>query len=136
MSRLYIIGPVTGVEDDNRPEFEQAFWELNGVGHATATPFMADGMCLANDWGSCMLASVHELTNLRNVPAKGGRLGTVAPFYDGVAMLDGWEQSKGATIEHDLAVALGIPCRPWREWLSAEGGEPCPTQASGGAGAA
>lgn len=38
--------------------------------------------------------------------------------YDGIAMLDGWEDSKGATIEHDLAEALGIPCKPWREWLN------------------
>ena len=35
----------------------------------------------------------------------------------GIAMLDGWEDSKGARIEHDLAEALGIPCKPWREWL-------------------
>jgi len=32
-------------------------------------------------------------------------------------MLDGWEKSRGARIEHDLAEALGIPCKPWREWL-------------------
>ena len=35
----------------------------------------------------------------------------------GIAMLDGWEQSKGARIEHALASALGIECRPWRECL-------------------
>lgn len=39
------------------------------------------------------------------------------PHYDGIAMLDGWEDSRGARIEHDLAMSLGIECRPWREWL-------------------
>lgn len=34
-----------------------------------------------------------------------------------IAMLDGWEQSRGARIEHNLAKALGIECRPWMEWL-------------------
>lgn len=45
---------------------------------------------------------------------------TFSREYDegfGIAMLDGWEESKGARIEHDLAEELGIECRPWREWL-------------------
>jgi len=37
---------------------------------------------------------------------------------DGLALLPGWEQSKGATLEHQIGTALGLDIRPLKEWLS------------------
>lgn len=36
---------------------------------------------------------------------------------DGIALLDGWEDSRGAQIERELASDLGIPAHPLRKWL-------------------
>lgn len=108
---LYIIGPVTGIENENRAEFERAQSALLDAGYIAYIPHEVIprddqfGML----WGYNMKYSIrHIICNYdwHNEP----------PHF-GIAMLDGWENSKGATIEHDLAVALGIPCKPWREWL-------------------
>ena len=86
--RLYLIGPVTGKPNDNRETFRAVRAILRKDGYE------CDRQMLANDGQS------------------------TSPLYDGIAMLDGWERSRGAKIEHDIAEALGMPCRPWREWLS------------------
>ena len=62
------------------------------------------------EWGKAMRTSIRQML------ANDGQ--STSPLYDGIAMLDGWERSRGAKIEHDIAEALGMPCRPWREWLS------------------
>lgn len=36
---------------------------------------------------------------------------------DGIALLDGWEDSRGAQIERELAHDLGIPVHPLHVWL-------------------
>ena len=51
-----------------------------------------------------MRDSIHALTGHR-------------PAFDGVAMLDGWEQSRGARLERQVAEACGIPCKTVNEWL-------------------
>ena len=38
--------------------------------------------------------------------------------YDAAAMLEGWEESKGARLEHDICEAIGMPCKPWWEYLN------------------
>ena len=118
---IYIIGPVTGRPDDNRAEFERVsekLWLAPGKRHEPITPFhmvseaRIDEFIDADDditWNIAMKGCLMELLNHWNEWADHPNIG--------IAMLDGWEQSRGARIEHDLAVALGIPCRPWREWL-------------------
>lgn len=41
----------------------------------------------------------------------------VAPYFDGVAMLEGWDGSQGAMVERIVAEACGIPCKTVDEWL-------------------
>ena len=36
---------------------------------------------------------------------------------DGVALLLGWSASRGASLERNLAVAIGMPCRQWEDWF-------------------
>lgn len=113
---LYVIGPVTGKENENREEFERAKRELKIKGYVVSTPFevvcaMTDtgrvGPDCEGNWDACMYASCKHIVDGRWIYQNGFA----------IAMLDGWEQSRGARIEHDLACALGIECRPWMEWL-------------------
>lgn len=36
---------------------------------------------------------------------------------DGIALLDGWQDSRGAQVERELVLGLGLPVRPLHEWL-------------------
>lgn len=108
---LYIIGPVTGIEDDNIQEFGRVQNALRIAGHTSKTPH--DFIDPPAEWDYAMRVSIREMLRMRWISTPC----VVIPRYDGIAMLDGWENSKGAKIEHDLAEALGIPCKPWREWL-------------------
>lgn len=111
---LYVIGAVTGIPNDNRPEFERVRWTLKGVDgigkvgipHDYIEDMFEDDIT----WVGAMRISIAAMLGLHTE--------YIHDFaYDGIAMLDGWENSKGAVIEHDLAEALGIPRKPWKEWL-------------------
>lgn len=108
---IYTIGPVTGIEQDNRPEFERVKRALELAGHRAKVPH--DFVDEASSWSQAMRTSIREMLRERwfSTPL------FCHPVYDAIAMLDGWEDSRGARIEHDLAEALEIPCKPWREWL-------------------
>ena len=109
---LYVIGPVTGKENENREEFERVREELYANYENNVVVIPHNNVEHDASWESAMCVSIITMAQWwsyeidRNINH---------PF--GIAMLDGWEDSRGATIEHDLAEALGIECRPWREWL-------------------
>lgn len=102
---LYVIGPVTGIENENADAFYEAARSLRKVDFGAVIPHQV--VKRTATWEEAMHASIEEMT----------RCDDGVFFYGGVAMIDGWEQSRGARIEHDLAMAIGIPCKPWRDWL-------------------
>ena len=55
-----------------------------------------------------MAASIRQMVDL-------GAYGELT--LDGIALLPGWEQSKGACLERVVAEACGIPCKTVGEWL-------------------
>lgn len=103
MTRLYISGPVTGVENDNIPAFTAAAHRIldSGFGNTARIPHMF--VDEDDDWPTAMRKSIHELTS---------------GVYDGLALLPGWEQSKGACLEKQVAEACGIPCKTVDEWIA------------------
>ena len=105
MARLYISGPVTGIEDDNIDAFIAAHERLEDAGHTATVPhsFIAPGV----SWGMAMAVCINRLT------VNDGAL----MLYDGVAMLPGWENSRGAKLEKAVAEACGMECRPLEGWL-------------------
>lgn len=109
MIYLYIIGPVTGMLDKNRPAFFEAASSLRFAGYKEDLPHR--WVIPGTSWEEAMTESIRRMMGMWANSIKEG-----SEF--GIAMLPGWEDSKGAKIEHDLAVALGIPCKPWREWLN------------------
>ena len=97
--RIYVIGPVTGVEDDNRPAFEEARRELREeLGCEVEIPH--DAVSPDATWETAMRSSVKAMT-----------------ACDAVAMLPGWMSSKGAGIEYNLARQIGMPIAQIETWV-------------------
>lgn len=114
MDRIYIIGPVSGKPDNNIAEFERVRHELLAAGHEKVDiPHVFIDQRVG--WEDSMLVSINHLT--RFDPMLHLETPRYLPIYTGVAMLDGWELSNGASMEHEIATTVGIPCKPWREWL-------------------
>jgi hypothetical protein len=88
--RIYIAGPMTGIPDQNYPAF-----------HAAAERLRADGYWVVNPaeinvkhpgcWYSAMRADIQQLVTC-----------------EAIALLPGWENSRGATLEHHIAQNLGM----------------------------
>lgn len=87
--RVYVSGPVAGKEDRNVAAFELAAKALVVAGYRVSVPtrFVAP----ATPLDKAMRACITELLRC-----------------DGICMLDGWESSKGAALEHAVAVGCGM----------------------------
>ena len=97
--RLYVIGPVSGFDDLNKPAFVQAHKILTHNGYSVLIPH--DFVSMNADWQAAMKRSIETMMKC-----------------DGVAMLEGCERSFGALLEQHIAVKLGIPCYTVSEWAS------------------
>ncbi len=88
--KLYLAGPMTGFPFLNFPAFAAEAARLRGLGFEIVSPaeLNADS---DGDWLTCMRVDVRALVEC-----------------DGVALLDGWEGSEGATLEHEIAHRLGL----------------------------
>lgn len=99
--RIYVIGPVTGKEQDNRPAFEEAAQKLYEAGYTALIPhwFIKPG----TPWQAAMKRSLGILS-----------------LCEGVAALEGFGASKGARIEADTAAEIGMPVKSVDQWIGAE----------------
>lgn len=111
MTRLYVSGPVTGIEDGNLAAFESVQKELEAAGYLTDKPH--DLVDREDSHETAMLLCVNELTGRTQKPG----IRHPVPRYDGVALIEGWEQSEGAKLEKAVAEACGMPCKTVDEWL-------------------
>lgn len=87
VTSLYVIGPVSGIEDDNRAAFEEARTTLEASGYRATIPH--DVIPTGTPWDEAMRLSIAEMAR-----------------HDGVAMLPGVETSRGARIELRIASVL------------------------------
>lgn len=110
MALLYIAGPVTGRPDGNRVAFEAAWAKLDGAGYHAYVPH---DFVPPTSHEDAMLLCIGELT--RSYWSGGWE--RAMHHYDGVALLEGWEQSEGARLEKAVAEACGIPCKTVDEWI-------------------
>jgi len=88
--KVYLSGPVTGLENNNREQFEYFSSLLESVGFETIIPtkMVSEG----TDWHCAMRTCIAAMMKA-----------------DLLVMLQGWPHSKGATIEHRIAKELDIP---------------------------
>jgi hypothetical protein len=102
--KLYIAGPITGDQDGFREKFKLAGRMLASVSFDVIDPTAVRGWVPYMDnrerqWPYYMrrcLASVLDA--------------------DGVATLEDWQQSIGAKLEVDVAIALDMPVMPVQRW--------------------
>ena len=88
--RVYVAGPMTGIEDFNYPAFNAVADRLRAIGYEVENP--ADhGIVAGAEWADYM---AYDLTRL-------GLCGVIA-------LLPGWERSEGAKLEVQIAHRLGM----------------------------
>ena len=92
--RVYLSGPMTGLPELNFPAFHAAAFALREKGLDVVNPAEINpdaGMT----WEQCMRADIKALCDC-----------------DALAMLPGWERSKGAHLEVHVAHRLGMQIFP------------------------
>lgn len=110
--RIYVAGPMSGIPEFNFPAFNAATARLRADGHFVFNPAERDierhngiDISKGNATGSQSLAAEQHGFSLREALADDTAF--ICKEADAIAMLPGWENSKGARAEWALAVALG-----------------------------
>ena len=120
--KIYLSGPMTGLPEYNYRAFHAAARKLRSLGHTVVNPAelhphgwlrrllhrvlrvlrLVRGKQLAPTWADYMRADIRALLDC-----------------EAIALLPGWEQSRGARIEVSLAAELGMRRCTIAEALSA-----------------
>lgn len=108
---LYLAGPMPGKTDLNRQAFADAESELRDAGYDVINPHNS-GVAERLFAGKAECEFAPE--DLAAVLIED--LITIAERADGLALLDGWSASTGATVEHDFAKYCNIPCYCVLDW--------------------
>lgn len=109
--KLYLAGPMRGIPNFNFPAFDYAAAKLRTQGFEVFSPAERDRVVVGaelenNPTGDEELATAKTGFSLRE--ALGADAEFICTHADGIALLPGWERSKGACAERALADALGL----------------------------
>ncbi|WP_144154482.1 DUF4406 domain-containing protein [Paraburkholderia sp. BCC1885] len=88
--KIYLAGPMTGYPELNFPAFHAEAARLRALGFDVVNPAELNAHS-DGDWLACMRVDIKAAVDC-----------------DGIALLPGWEQSRGAPIEHNLIRDLGL----------------------------
>lgn len=90
MSRIYLAGPMTGLPEFNYPAFHAEAARLRQLGYHVENP--AENNAPADTtWSGYLRLALAQLITC-----------------DSIAMLQGWDKSKGARLEYHVASELGM----------------------------
>jgi hypothetical protein len=110
--KVYVAGPMRGIPEFNFPAFNAAAAKLRADGHFVFNPAEVDNQVHGTDiskgnaTGDEEVAAKQHGFNLRE--ALGRDMAFICAEADAIAMLPGWQTSKGATAERATAIALGL----------------------------
>jgi hypothetical protein len=96
---LYLAGPMTGLPEYNYPAFMSGARALRSAGFMVVNP-AENGLPQNAPWAAHMRRDLHAMLDCQ-----------------GLALLPGHEQSRGAQLEIHIANALGMPTKPLIEWM-------------------
>lgn len=93
MACIYLAGPMTGLPEHNFPAFHAAAAVLRERGHQVVSPAEVNAADVGKwAWEQFMRVDLALLVKCERI-----------------AMLPGWQQSKGAKLEHHVATEIGMP---------------------------
>lgn len=92
--RIYISGKISGREEEARAEFAAAKAYLDRIGHEAVNPF-DNGLSVDDTWERHLAVDIRDLLTC-----------------DAVCQLPGWEDSRGARLEAEVALVHDIPVIP------------------------
>lgn len=98
---LYISGPMSGMPDLNFPAFHAAAAALRAAGYVVVNP-AEFGEGEGKTWADYLRKDIRALMDCTDI-----------------ALLDGWESSRGARLERHIALELGMRVRTVEAWLIA-----------------
>ncbi|WP_336715392.1 DUF4406 domain-containing protein [Arthrobacter sp. USHLN218] len=101
MTTLYIAGPMTSMPDLNYPQFFVAAAQLRRAGFTVLNPAENEAPNENPSWSDWMRLALAQLVQA-----------------DGIALLQGWRESRGAQLEKELAVDLGLQLGTVPNWLT------------------
>ena len=93
MTKIYLAGPMSNYENYNFPAFHSAAALLRSQGFEVISPAEINPNT-SMEWGDCMRADIAALVTCEMIQ-----------------LLPGWENSKGATLEHHIAERLQMEIR-------------------------
>lgn len=97
--RIYLAGPMSGYADLNHPAFDRAATQLRAQGHEVVSPAEMDRALGIYSEGDYKI-SLQEI--MRNDLLQ-------VLQCDAMALLWGWQRSRGARLERVVAESCGIP---------------------------
>lgn len=116
--KIYLAGPMTSIPFFNAPTFDRVTAAFRSRGYTVFSPVeVTRALCGAdfferNPTGDPALAADF---NLREAMAENLRF--ICQGADALALLPGWENSKGTAVEIAIAKLLGLPQYPIEELL-------------------
>lgn len=99
-SRVYVSGPMSGLPELNFPAFHAAAAALRTAGFEVINPAEHEE-APGKTWADYLRKDIRLLMDCA-----------------GVALLPGWEHSKGARLERHIAIELGMTVGPIDGWLA------------------
>jgi DNA primase len=90
VKRIYVSGPMTGIPEHNFPAFNAESARLRALGYEVVNPVDINPDP-GTPWNECLKADLRALLDC-----------------DTIALLPGWEGSKGAHLEVHVAHRVGI----------------------------
>lgn len=110
--KVYLAGPMRGYPEFNFPMFMKAAKGLRAQGMVVFNPAESDNekhgtdISKGNKTGDESVAAAQHGFSLREALERD--MVWICRNADAIALLPGWQQSKGATAERALATALGL----------------------------
>lgn len=102
--KLYVAGPMTGLPEFNFPAFFEAESMLTAAGFSVLNPARHGAGEPGMEWADYMRRDIPDVLAV-----------------DGIALLPGWELSRGACLEVHIAKTLGMPVDDVNGWLDERG---------------
>lgn len=90
MKTIYLAGPMTGLPDFNFPEFNRVAKIMRDAGYTVSNPAEINANVGAS-WADCLRRDIPELLKC-----------------EGIYLLTGWHNSKGAKLEYHITQQLGM----------------------------